>query len=279
RSRAEKKAQRDGLSRRRVLPRRRARCLGASPSTPGPGRASCRTQETGRARAEQDGHQRRVGRLDGRAGRPTVSVGPGQHAWREERNPDPRGDVKKGSRKYSRRSEAPISFRMAPLRSVLELILTVLRSGAIQKSAPQAAFKRRTMSDKPQQARSDKPASPSTIVVVDDSKDNRDLYRAALQHQGYNVLFAASGENALQLCRTHKGVIHLILIDVVMPGMSGLQLATKLLPLRPDLKVLFVSAFIQQGALQGKLRSMDGYLSKPFPSELLVTKVQEMLAA
>ena len=135
------------------------------------------------------------------------------------------------------------------------------------------------MSDKPKPARSDKPASPATIVVVDDSKDNRDLYRAALQHQGYDVLFAASGENALQLCRMHKGVIHLIVIDVVMPGMSGLELATKLLPLRPDLKVLFVSAFVQETVLQGKLRPVDRFLAKPFPPERLITKVQEMLAA
>ena len=135
------------------------------------------------------------------------------------------------------------------------------------------------MSDKPNPARSDKTSRPATIMVVDDSKDVRDLYRAALQHQGYDVLFAASGENALQLCRMHKGVIHLIVIDVVMPGMSGLELATKLLPLRPDLKVLFVSAFVQQTALQSRLRSVDAYLAKPFPSEQLVTKVQEMLAA
>jgi CheY-like chemotaxis protein len=168
---------------------------------------------------------------------------------------------------------------MAPLRSVLELSLTVLLPGAIQKNEPQPAFKLRVMSDKPKPARSDKPASPATILVVDDSKDIRDLYRAALQHQGYDVLFAASGENALQLCRMHKGVIHLIVIDVVMPGMSGLELATKLLPLRPDLKVLFVSAFVQQTVLQSRLRSVDGYLAKPFPSERLVAKVQEMLAA
>ena len=135
------------------------------------------------------------------------------------------------------------------------------------------------MSDKPEPKRPDKTAKSPTILVVDDSKENLDLYRQALQQKGYRVLHAGSGENALQLCRTHQGVIHLVVIDVVMPGMSGLQLATKLLPLRPDLKVLFVSAFIQQGALQGKLRSMDGYLPKPFPSERLVTKVQEMLAA
>ena len=133
--------------------------------------------------------------------------------------------------------------------------------------------------DTSKQSPSGKQAGPSTILIVDDSKENLDLYRQALQQKGYRVLHAASGENALQLCRTHQGVIHLVVIDVVMPGMSGLQLATKLLPLRPDLKVLFVSAFIQQGALQNKLRSMDGYLAKPFPSERLVTKVQEMLAA
>lgn len=133
--------------------------------------------------------------------------------------------------------------------------------------------------DTSKQSPSGKQAGPSTILIVDDSKENLDLYRQALQQKGYRVLHAASGENALQLCRTHQGVIHLVVIDVVMPGMSGLQLATKLLPLRPDLKVLFVSAFIQQGALQSRLRSMDGYLSKPFPSEQLVTKVQEMLVA
>ena len=135
------------------------------------------------------------------------------------------------------------------------------------------------MSDKPKPARSDKPASPATILVVDDSKDIRDLYRAALQHQGYDVLFAASGENALQLCRMHKGGIHLIVIDIVMPGMSGLKLAAKFLTLRPDIKVLFVSAFVQETALQGRLRPVDRFLAKPIPPERLITKVQEMLAA
>ncbi|MGH7167161.1 MAG: response regulator, partial [Nitrospiraceae bacterium] len=90
---------------------------------------------------------------------------------------------------------------------------------------------------------------------------------------------AASGENALQVCRMHRGVIHLVVIDVIMPGMSGLELATKLLPLRPHLKVLFVSAFVQQTALQSRLRSLDAYLAKPFPAERLITKIQEMLAA
>jgi len=137
------------------------------------------------------------------------------------------------------------------------------------------------VSNTSEQTRSDKPGEPATILVVDDSDDYRDLLRTMLRHQGYEVLFASNGERALQLCRMHRGVIHLVVTDVVMPGMSGLGLAAKLLTLRPHIKVLYISAFVQETALQirSKLRPIDGFLAKPFPPERLITKVQEMLAA
>jgi two-component system cell cycle sensor histidine kinase/response regulator CckA len=137
------------------------------------------------------------------------------------------------------------------------------------------------VSDKPVQARSEKPTEPATILVVDDSDDYRDLLKQILRHQGYEVLFAGNGETALRLCRLHRGVIHLVVTDVVMPGMSGPELAEKILTLRPNIKVLFISAFVQDTALQirSKLRSVDGFLAKPFPPERLITKVQEMLTA
>ena len=135
------------------------------------------------------------------------------------------------------------------------------------------------MSDKPEQARSGQPAGATTILVVDDSKDIRDLFHRALQRQGYKVLLATDGESALQVFQQHRGVIQLVVIDVVMPGMSGLKLAEKLLTLRPDIKVLFVSAFVQETTLRGKLRAEDRFLAKPIAPELLITKVQEMLAA
>jgi len=135
------------------------------------------------------------------------------------------------------------------------------------------------MSDKPDQARSGKPAGPTTILVVDDSKDIRHLFHTALQHHGYEVLLAADGESALQVYQQHRGVIHLVIIDIVMPGMSGLKLAAKLAALRPNIKVLFVSAFVQETVLQGKLRPVDRFLAKPIPPERLITKVQEILAA
>jgi CheY-like chemotaxis protein len=71
----------------------------------------------------------------------------------------------------------------------------------------------------------------------------------------------------------------LVIIDIVMPGMSGLKLAAKLAALRPNIKVLFVSAFVQETVLKGKLRPVDRFLAKPFPPERLITKVQEILAA
>ncbi|MGH7236731.1 MAG: response regulator [Nitrospiraceae bacterium] len=135
------------------------------------------------------------------------------------------------------------------------------------------------MSDKPEQARSGKPAGATTILVVDDSQDIRGLFHTALQRQGYKVLLAADGESALQVFQQHRGVIQLVVIDVVMPGMSGLKLAAKLLTLRPDIKVLFVSAFVQETTLRGKLRAEDRFLAKPIAPERLITKVQEMLAA
>ncbi len=135
------------------------------------------------------------------------------------------------------------------------------------------------MGDKPEQAGSGKPGGPTTILVVDDSQEVRDLLRTVLQHHGYEVVLAADGESALKAYHQHRGVIHLLVIDVVMPGMSGPKLAAKFVALRPDIKVLFVSAFVQETVLKGRVRSVDRFLAKPFSPEQLITEVQEMLAA
>ena len=150
---------------------------------------------------------------------------------------------------------------------------------AIRENESQAAFTLRTMADKPEQAGSGKPGGPTTILVVDDSQEVRDLFRTVLQHHGYEVVLAADGESALKAYHQHRGVIHLLVIDVVMPGMSGPKLAAKFVALRPDIKVLFVSAFVNETVLQGKIRPEDRFLAKPIPPERLITKVQEMLAA
>lgn len=158
-------------------------------------------------------------------------------------------------------------------------VLTIWLPGAIQDHAPLSAFTIHMMNDKPEQAPSGKPPGAATILVVDDADDVRELIRTVFRQHGYKVLSAANGESALQVFNQHKGGINLVVIDVVMPGMSGPKLAAKFAALRPDIKVLFVSAFVQEATLQGTLRPVDRFLAKPFSPERLITKVQEMLAA
>jgi len=69
------------------------------------------------------------------------------------------------------------------------------------------------MGDKPEQAGSGKPGGPTTILVVDDTEEIRDLIRTVLQHHGYEVLVAADAESALRVYYQHRGVIHLVVID------------------------------------------------------------------
>jgi two-component system cell cycle sensor histidine kinase/response regulator CckA len=118
-----------------------------------------------------------------------------------------------------------------------------------------------------------------TILVVEDQTEVRRLARAALEGYGYRVLDAASAADALAVCRTHPAPIHLVLTDVVMPEMTGRDLADRLRPLRPDTKVLFMSGYTDNVILhQGALPAGVAYLQKPFTPEALALKVREILA-
>jgi two-component system cell cycle sensor histidine kinase/response regulator CckA len=106
-----------------------------------------------------------------------------------------------------------------------------------------------------------------TILVVDDDGTVLRFVSELLTDAGYHVLVATSGEAALQVANTFSSPIHLLLTDFQMPGMSGIELATKLTTQRPQIKVLLMSGFTD-----GMLVLNDGwhFLSKPFiPSQLL----------
>jgi CheY-like chemotaxis protein len=122
------------------------------------------------------------------------------------------------------------------------------------------------------------PSEGETILLVEDEARVRDLARLVLQRQGYTVLEAADGQEALRLAAGHSGPIHLLLTDVVMPGMSGMALAEGLGQTHPDLKILFTSGYTDIAiAHQGVLEPGVAFLQKPFSPLALARKVRAVL--
>jgi two-component system, cell cycle sensor histidine kinase and response regulator CckA len=117
-----------------------------------------------------------------------------------------------------------------------------------------------------------------TILVVDDEPGIRGLIRKILRRERYNVLEAENGEDALTVALSHAGPIHLLLTDVIMPGLSGPELARRMCEASPELKVLLISGYSgEDGALLEKLPSGHAFLPKPFTLGALVSKVRETL--
>jgi CheY-like chemotaxis protein len=121
-------------------------------------------------------------------------------------------------------------------------------------------------------------AANETILVVEDEKAVRDLTMRMLERLGYKLLTASSGAEAVEISRSHTGRIDLLLTDVVMPNMSGRQLADALASSRPGMKVLYLSGYTENTVIHhGVLDANVEFLPKPFSREILGRKLREIL--
>ncbi|MFI5375564.1 MAG: response regulator [Candidatus Rokuibacteriota bacterium] len=116
-----------------------------------------------------------------------------------------------------------------------------------------------------------------TILVVDDDEWVRVLARDVLAAEGYRVLEASDGQDAIRVASEHPGPIHLLLTDVVMPGMNGCELAAGLGALLPGLKVMFMSAYDRDFLVARGLNPTGPVITKPFTIEYLTRRIQMVL--
>ncbi len=122
------------------------------------------------------------------------------------------------------------------------------------------------------------PSGSETILLVEDDAEVRRLTQRVLQGQGYTLLSAQNGQEAIQLAAQHPAPIGLLLTDVVMPGMSGKALAEKLSLIQPNLKMLFISGYTDNAIAHHRVLDPEvAFLQKPFSPKALSGKVRQVL--
>jgi DNA-binding NtrC family response regulator len=119
-----------------------------------------------------------------------------------------------------------------------------------------------------------------TILLVDDEESLRDLAKGILSAFGYTIITASDGEGALEIYRREKKKIHLIILDVIMPGMGGMRCLEGLQSINPEVRVVIATGYTPEGEGQAKAvleREGGGYISKPYDMRELLRVVREAL--
>jgi two-component system cell cycle sensor histidine kinase/response regulator CckA len=119
-----------------------------------------------------------------------------------------------------------------------------------------------------------------TILLVEDDPAVRELVSAMLTAQGYSVLISENPQDVGTMCERHPGRIHLLLTDLILPGINGREIAKRVGSLRPDIKVLFMSGYTDDALIHSHgFETTFAFLQKPFSSVTLAAKVREALDA
>jgi two-component system cell cycle sensor histidine kinase/response regulator CckA len=122
------------------------------------------------------------------------------------------------------------------------------------------------------------PRGSGTILLAEDEQEVREVAREFLESGGYTVLEARDGTEALHIAEQHTGALDLLVTDMVMPGISGQQLATRIVETRPGLRVIFMSGYSEYAAVEAaQSDSAMKLLTKPFSRALILRAVQDSL--
>jgi CheY-like chemotaxis protein len=139
-------------------------------------------------------------------------------------------------------------------------------------------FRGQAAPPEPRRARAAPTGGSEVVLLVEDEENIRRPAAEVLESHGYTVLAAADGSEALELAGGCPGTIHLMVTDVVMPGMSGAELAERLAAARPEMKVLFVSGYPASAiARHGRPHEHPYFLQKPFPPSVFLEAVRRAL--
>src|SRR5690606_5189850 len=119
------------------------------------------------------------------------------------------------------------------------------------------------------------PRGSETILLVEDEEMVRKLVRETLEREGYSVMEAAGPLEALKMVEDYQGPLQLMITDVVMPKLSGRELAERLSRQRPDMKVLYISGYTDAAVVTSEvLNNESSFLQKPFTPGVLARKVR-----
>ncbi len=120
-------------------------------------------------------------------------------------------------------------------------------------------------------------AGSETILLVEDEAALRTPMRRGLEKEGYSVIEADSAREALEICKEYEGEIHLMVTDLVMPGMDGLELGKRIAPLRPGMKVLYTSGYSEDVIDREGVTEADDFLQKPYTPSALGWRIRQLL--
>ncbi len=156
------------------------------------------------------------------------------------------------------------------------LVYSELGKGTVFKIYLPRVYRKDRIEENPAKNPQHLPKGTETILLVEDEKDVRELTARMLENQGYTVLQASEGNEALNVAESFEKPIDLLMTDVVMPKMNGRVLARKLTSRRKNLKVLFLSGYTNQMILHQGIKNIHSFLQKPYTLETLSHKVRSV---